>query len=349
MLNGEINNIISKQRFQNHFTDFGIIILFPNVWFVYCFLIYMCELFIANVLIWKTPTEVWENSVVGLLRDASSLSLEMQRNRTCSPRKTFARTFVLTAQQFCTDQLYSLTILPCLQVLFPAITQLITARLSFLQHLLLKSIPLLLLSYCLKPRCVLVVMPSRIGFSFLRPHCFSMIPLTTSCFGQAFLPLTWKTPRPFHPLPSHMLSYPKLFLSFLCYQTPFILQHTQEVLQIQFIWWEGKSRVQTQWHFSSFLSMKDGTSHVIQGMFICSVSSSLHSPFHCSHHAPGQCHHEEHHLVMATTRATQWHHPGLWNPVLWEGESALSAGLRDPGPAPAPWGAQGNGLEEVLR
>lgn len=58
MLNGEINNIISKQRFQNHFTDFGIIILFPNVWFVYCFLIYMCELFIANVLIWKTPTEV---------------------------------------------------------------------------------------------------------------------------------------------------------------------------------------------------------------------------------------------------------------------------------------------------
>lgn len=218
--------------------------------------------------------------------------------------------FIFTAKQFCTDQLHSLTLLPCLQVLFPAITQLIMARLSFFQHLLLKSIPLLLLSYCLKPRCVLVVMPSLISFSFLRPHCFSMIPLTTSCFGQAFLPHTWKTPRPFHVLPSYMFSFPKL--------SPFIpmlsnsihsATHTgssSDPAQLM-----GKKRQGSNPMTFLFLSMKDGTSHLIQGMFICSVSYSLHSPFHCSHHAPGQCHHEEHHLVMATTRATQWHHPGL--------------------------------------
>ena len=35
------------------------------------------------------------------------------------------------------------------------------------------------------------------------------------------------------------------------------------------------------------------------------------SPFHCFHHAPGQCHHEEHHVVMATAGAAQWPHPGL--------------------------------------
>lgn len=50
--------MISKQRFQNHFTDFGIIIRFPNVWFVYHFLIYICELFIVNVPVWKALPEV---------------------------------------------------------------------------------------------------------------------------------------------------------------------------------------------------------------------------------------------------------------------------------------------------
>lgn len=40
---------------------------------------------------------------------------------------------------------------------------------------------------------------------------------------------------------------------------------------------------------------------------------------------------------MATAGATQRHHPGLWDPVLWEGKPALPAGLQDPGPATVVW------------
>lgn len=54
---------------------------------------------------------------------------------------------------------------------------------------------------------------------------------------------------------------------------------------------------------------------------------------------------------MATAGATQWHHPGLWDPVLWEGKPALSAGLQDSGPATvvwvvASWGPRGTGWRE---
>lgn len=73
------------------------------------------------------------------------------------------------------------------------------------------------------------------------------------------------------------------------------------------------------------------SSHITEILFICSASSSLHSSFHGTYHASGQCHHEEYHTVMATARAAQRHHPGLWNPVLWKGEPPLPMGLQDSG------------------
>lgn len=142
--------------------------------------------------------------------------------------------FLSVAQYFCTDQFYSLTIIPCFQALFSAIAQPIIARLRFLQQLLLKNIPLLLSSSGLRPRLVLVIMPSLTGLGFPRPYCFPMIPPVISGFGQTFLLPAQKIPHPFQPPPSHMLSCPKLwpFLSFVT-QTPFILQNPQEVLRIQ--------------------------------------------------------------------------------------------------------------------
>lgn len=119
MLNWEINIILFKERFRKHFTDFGIIILFPNVWFVYHFFIYICELSTANVFIWKTLTEVYKNSVFGLcscLLERCHLSSfgNAPKSSMQSQKEMFARMFLFTAQQFCTDQLDSLSVRSCL-------------------------------------------------------------------------------------------------------------------------------------------------------------------------------------------------------------------------------------------
>lgn len=149
MLNWEINNVISKQRFQNHFTDFGIIVLFPNVWFVYHFLIYICELFTVKIPIWKTLNRNLKKFCCwsGFLSfwEMPLLSFEVQQNFPCSLRKRclLECSFLLHSNLALTRSTLSPSSPASRTASLP---QLITIRLRFLQHLLLKNIPLLLLS-----------------------------------------------------------------------------------------------------------------------------------------------------------------------------------------------------------
>lgn len=55
---------------------------------------------------------------------------------------------------------------------------------------------------------------------------------------------------------------------------------------------------------------------------------SLGSPLHRAHHAPGECHDEEHHAVLAAAGAAQRDHPGLRDPLLREAEPHLHARRR---------------------
>lgn len=205
MLNWEINNILFKQRFQKHFTDFEIIILFPNVWFVYHFFIYICECSIANVLIWKTLTEVEKNSVAGLyayfLERCRLSSFWNTAKSSMQSQKMFARMLFSTAQQFSTDQLDSFTDRLCLHILFSVMAHPIIARLRFLQHHLLKSSPSLFVIHYLKHRFVLLVTPFMPDSGFVSSYCSPVVFPAISCFGQTFLLLVHSSPCPHTCLP----------------------------------------------------------------------------------------------------------------------------------------------------
>ena len=205
MLNWEINNILFKQRFWKHFTDFEIIILFPNVSFVYHFFIYICERSIANVLIWKTVTEVKMNSVAGLysylLERCRLSSFWNTAKSSMQSQKMFARMLFSTAQQFSTDQLDSFADRLCLHILFSVMAHPITARLSFLQHHLLKNSPSLLVIHYLKHRFFLLVMPFMPNSGFVSSYCSPVVFPAISCFGETFLLLVHSRDRPHTCLP----------------------------------------------------------------------------------------------------------------------------------------------------